>query len=888
MSLRSLNYHISGIIPNQQYYYNIENLSSNWPVKITPISGIINSISNQTTIRGKADFCDNLDDCSDSTYLEALTDHKTGDDPFIDLRVKLTSSILDNPIYSDTVSLVCSGCTPVPSVSLSSNFFQAKNTNEVTGINIVFNNLKPYSLYKYLFTDLGSNYPVALSYLPKSGMFVSSSESRHTLRSDVKFCDSSSCSPVFGTGHLSKISNDTNEKYYANFNIALESSYLQQETISETISVECVDCFPDVQISTPSAVTLTASSGNSHTFATSFSGLKPYTRYNYSFKNIDNNHKVSFNTLSGYFYTKETNNKIIATTINFCENINVCDYPFSLGTSAEGVCDQNKFTKFYVELSGNNNTINSDEILINCDGCLPKPSIVTNNNIKLTAASGNVYNFDVRISGLKPYSDYTYSFKNFAANHLVGLRQISGTINSRNLNTATISNELVFCESSNYCNAYSTTGTINPNTCSSVLYAIFNLELNSNCLSSPLVSDRIKVDCDSCLPTLNISVPAKTTLTATSGNTRDFSIGVSGLKPNSNYSYLFKDFSTNHLVGLKQISGTISTNNSNMATIPNTFIFCESSGYCNQYVTTGTINNNVCDNLLSSRFRLELNSSCLANPILSDNIELECDNCIKKISVSLPINDINLTSNNIISLTGVVSGLKPNHSYDYYFNGEANWPVVLSNISGSFISPPSVGSSKTSSYNAITKVLFCSPSGICLGDPGLLTLINSSPAEKILDNNSLVGQIKLSIKPSVCSDETYASNVTKVLCNNCLPCIRYASVQISGAPNIVLDDNCCTGQKLIKVDVKNAVPGDKYFYEFIPVQGIGISSFDVTPKSGEIYFGGTGSGVINGIASFDLDQYAQTILSFELTNTVNNYKVVDSIGLVCGTGVCGT
>jgi hypothetical protein len=606
-----------------------------------------------------------------------------------------------------------------------------------------------------------TNWPVVV--FPRSGNFIATSKTK-TIDAIVMFCPNTGiCNPSNNDVlpyNLDYSRGFKNQNLFANLRLKANEIGTTDYVYSETQKVECNNCFANTQISTPPAVTLTANSGNFYSFVTSFNGLKPYTKYSYLFKNIDNNYKVSFSSLSGYFYTTNINNKNINTTINFCENNNLCDYEYSIGTVSSDNCDTTKFIKFYLELvSAEGDVVNSDEILVNCDTCISKPSITIPNKTTLTSNAGNIYNFSINTSGLRPYSDYVYSFKNF---------------------------------------------------------------------------------------------------------------------------------STNHLIGIKEISGTINTKNSTSITIPNSLIFCENSGYCSNYVTTGTMNNDVCNNLLFSNFRLELTSDCLSSPIISDKIEIDCDNCIPKISVALPVNSITLTSNNQLSVTGVISGLKPNQTYNYYFSGESNWPVVLSNISGSFIAPQAIGSSKTSLYNAITKVLFCSPSGICDGEAGLLPLKNSSVVEKSFNNNNLFSDIKLNVQSSACDTIIYSSDTARVSCNNCLPCTSFASVRISGAPNIVLNDDCCAGQKLLKVDVKNVIPGDKYLYKFMPVTGIGIIQLEASPTSGEIYFGGTGSGIINTILSYNLDQYAQTIINFELFNPTNNYRIIDSVGFTCGTGVCQT
>jgi hypothetical protein len=752
MLVKNLNYTLSGLVPYENYNYTIENIDANWPVKISPLSGSISSSSNSIKIASKITFCDSLNSNVCSGFMNYNTGvFKNGDDPYAHVRIKLTSNILDNPIYSDSDTIVCSGCVPVPSVSTNTNLITLNNTNH-TNINFTIDNLKPYTVYNYELNDVNSNYPVVLNNIPKTGSFISSANSSYVLRADLAFCYYENCSqPTFGSGHLSKIEQQQCEKYFSNFNLSLDSNYLTSNVYSNSITLECDNCLPKTTISTPTSVILDNTS-NKYSLITTFNGLKPHNKYNYSILLKEANHRVSFSSLSGYFYTKNENSKNIETTLVFCENSGLCEYDYNLGNIIDYNCAKKKFIEF-------------------------------------------------------------------------------------------------------------------------------NMKLDSDCLDNSIMGDVVRVDCDNCLPVVSVGVPAKATLTAASGNVRNFSITASGLKPYSEYVYSLKNFSTNHLIGVKELSGVIKTKNNTSATIPNSLIFCESSGYCNNYVTTGVVNSDVCNNLLSSTFDVELSSNCLAQPVISDKIEVDCDNCLPVVSVTLPTNINTLTSTNLISITGTATGLKPFQSYSYYFTGDNNWPVVLDNVSGSF-------TPTTTSSNISTKLLFCSSSGSCVNEDGFLPYTPSSAAQKLLNNDNLYSKLKLNLVSTNCNDKIYSSNIATINCKNCLPCVKYANAVISGSPIITLEDGCCSGQKLLSVNVTNSIPGDRYVYEFSTNSGVGVDRLEFNPISGEIYFGSGGAGVVNTICSVDLIDYTQTLINFELTHSVSNTKVFDTVGLVCNTGSC--
>lgn len=102
MSVKNLNYTISGLVPYENYNYVIEHLDANWPVNISLMSGSFAGPSDHLKVTSKITFCDSLN----SSYCSGFMSYNTGsfhngDDPYVDVRIKLTSNILDSDIYSD-------------------------------------------------------------------------------------------------------------------------------------------------------------------------------------------------------------------------------------------------------------------------------------------------------------------------------------------------------------------------------------------------------------------------------------------------------------------------------------------------------------------------------------------------------------------------------------------------------------------------------------------------------------------------------------------------------------------------------------------------------------------------------------------------------------------
>jgi hypothetical protein len=875
MLSETFNSNISGLIPYENYSYLIEPIDSNWPVRIYPISGTINSFSSNIKVDSKIYFCEELAHCSG--YLPYTTGlYRQGDDPFVDVRLKLTSDVLDNPIYGHITTIVCEDCVPIPTVSATPSLARLSTSNR-TSVSLNFTNLRPFTTYNYDIKDIETNYPIVIENIPLSGSFTTQSSNIFVLRTDVIFCNYEDCSGdnVIGSSNLFKVGSDQCSLYYSSFNVELTSNYLLKKVSSQPLKIECENCLPKINITAAPRIVLNSTSNNTANIITNLAGLRLNNIYNYVFEYIDGNHSINILPLSGYFYSVAST-EVVSNRLSFCESSGLCNPATRLGTALSGPdVVRNARIRFKLDSDCLDGPVYSNnDILISCVDCFPKTSI----GQTAITRSDNLFILRSNINNLKPYTRYHYNITNFTSNHLIGFDKLSGIIETSSNTSTNLINNVIFSETTGTNAQYQTTGVFNNNYDSEILTTTFNISLSSSLLDEPIVSNPITLECAYCIRPIGVSSATNVNLTSNSGNIYNLSTSLTNLKPYSTYTYKIIDIDSNHLIGFENLSGVVKTAANTSATINNKIAFCESSGYCNNYYTTGTMNNNTCDNLLSTSFRIELDSNKLPKPVYGEEIKINCNNCLPDINIILP-NNINLTSNNITSITGIVSGLKPLQSYDYYFTGDNNWPVVLDNISGSFIA-------QNSTDSIVAKVLFCSPSGDCAGDDHLLPYAISSPVDKILNNNNLYSKLQLHLKSSSCDSTVYSSKNSLVSCQNCLPCIRYADVSISGSPIITLDDGCCVGQKLLTVNVMNAIPGNRYTYQFTTNSGIGVNNLEFNPMSGEIYFGSGGAGRINTICNIDLIDYTQTLVNFELTHDLTNRKVIDSIGLVCNTGSC--
>lgn len=498
----------------------------------------------------------------------------------------------------------------------------------------------------------------------------------------------------------------------------------------------------------------------------------------------------------------------------------------------------------------------------------------------------STFHISIPVSGLIRREDYTYEIVGIAANWPSVATPPTGSFTSFSRSTS-INTAISFLP---------TTGNSGFNTLPYSLLScgyqdkeIFTrvaARVTSASDNSVILSDSRLISCSGCLPSISISMSGCGTTgcdqySLTSGNIFDFVSSFSGLEPNTSYRYNISSAGSNWpVIMISPISGSF-LSNSTTYNMRHKLAFCPYSG--NLCGSNNVLNHNLAQcfnkNNLYTNIQLSIAPDyCLNEKTFSNNLFINCNNCLPRTTSSLP-SKISLSSSNIANISGSFSGLVPNTLYSYTFEClDSNWPSVLKPISGSFIA-----SSSTDSI--VSQLMFCSPSGDCVsGTDGLLSYNIDSSAEKAFNQKKLYTDLRL-VLTSECGDTT-STKKCSIECNNCLPCIRYANILFQDSPTITLDNDCCQGQKLVRVNVSNAIPGDRYTYIFSSVTGIGVNSLTFNPNSGEIYFGSGGVGTINTICNVDLMNHSQTLLNCELTHTNTSNKVIDTVVLVCNESSC--
>ena len=360
-------------------------------------------------------------------------------------------------------------------------------------------------------------------------------------------------------------------------------------------------------------------------------------------------------------------------------------------------------------------------------------------------------------------------------------------------------------------------------------------------------------------------------------NNKLTSITLSGLVPDSKYTYQFTGAGANWPTILSNPTGVLYTNNSTVKTVRTNVHFCVSTGLCPSGAI-GVLNysrNNCISDItnLYSNLNFILKDYDTQEELYNDNIEVTCSGCLPDIIVNMPTS-VSISNSNIYPMFATVSGLIPKQTYNYSFTGvDANWPVTLSSATGSI-----VAKDDTDIINC--DVIFCPVTGMC-EDAGK-TVVSYN-----LDNNCIYGvvdpyvRLRLSLTPQSCSLDSINTDPVIVTCNNCLP--RLTTFTPSGLILATANQN--------RTNITSVVSGlrvnETYTYEYqgvssnwptiiSPVSG----SFTATDASGyltanlmfcspkSICPSGT-----PGLFDYTLDSYAKKLLNNNVISTVFNLKV---------------
>lgn len=167
----------------------------------------------------------------------------------------------------------------------------------------------------------------------------------------------------------------------------------------------------------------TLSTDSRYSFSPSLENLQPYEEYRYEFKTVNANWPVSINAISGII-KPATDKATIESSIGFCPSTGNCDtnvMPFTLPQECTLSSSDNKSITMQLSispLSYDGSAVLSNQFTVECEDCLPKPSIAISGKSPLMVseptgddAEPASYSFELITSNLELDKEYSYNIE---------------------------------------------------------------------------------------------------------------------------------------------------------------------------------------------------------------------------------------------------------------------------------------------------------------------------------------------------------------------------------------------------------------------------------------------------------------------------------------------
>lgn len=190
--------HLSSVVANiidlqpyEEYKYEFKPVSSNWPLSISPISGVLKPSKNSGSIESSIIFCPTTGSCGANTI-----DYTLDNSCFTYGTTKYTStmrlsiepiSYVGSEVYSDQFTISCNDCLPKPEIIMvglsPKNVIETDTSTTTPSYSFYINgsNLNPEETYTFAVEVLSAEWPIVFT-APTGGTLKQS-----TPRADLKF-----------------------------------------------------------------------------------------------------------------------------------------------------------------------------------------------------------------------------------------------------------------------------------------------------------------------------------------------------------------------------------------------------------------------------------------------------------------------------------------------------------------------------------------------------------------------------------------------------------------------------------------------------------------------------------------------------------------------------
>lgn len=254
---------IQNLQPNQIYRYKYNGLSSNWPITIHPISGLIKPATTNTTLSSILTFCATSGACcgcvDDPNIISGVIPNRCPS--FNEINLYSTIELEIEPISysgdyvkSNPITIECRDCLPRVKITLEDDNPYLTLSSGITTTNITakISNLEPTQNYIYEYVGLGSNWPM-MFITPISGIIKSYSYNKDfILNSKIAICPTTGLCPNSDSSVINyNIDPKFIDAYYSSILLkvtpetCIEPFYLFQSSssvYSSPLTIYCNDC----------------------------------------------------------------------------------------------------------------------------------------------------------------------------------------------------------------------------------------------------------------------------------------------------------------------------------------------------------------------------------------------------------------------------------------------------------------------------------------------------------------------------------------------------------------------------------------------------------------------------------------------------------------------
>lgn len=188
---------IINLKPFQNYNYEWKVISSNWPVAVNSLSGVLKPASSGGTISSTMAFCPTTGSCATNILPHTLPASCSLDEiknPYITLQLSMTAVGGSSESLSDPFTITCDDCLPKARISISgigSNIIDEPiDDDSLTpsyNFNLIFNNLEIDKSYVYSIETLRADWPIVFV-SPTSGLFQNKSANSVPISNKFYFC----------------------------------------------------------------------------------------------------------------------------------------------------------------------------------------------------------------------------------------------------------------------------------------------------------------------------------------------------------------------------------------------------------------------------------------------------------------------------------------------------------------------------------------------------------------------------------------------------------------------------------------------------------------------------------------------------------------------------